>query len=659
MTRELVPAGRRELTRDHIRFYRAVMDGVEMAKAWETYLQVDGDFHDTLARTTLGWVRQALIQEALDAGQPALVGLFRREPWLVKTATTAKPTLMEFAERFADAGDWSEKELQAMWKEEYGETNASEARAAARRERLNQRLRQALQLLERATRRAPAREDAVARWLAPNLAKSLAAAGLDTLGAVADALMARTNIRWKEVPGVGDVWARRLQQWFDEHGLRPQSPALPTPPPPPPANASPLVPLERFELPFAGVTPLPSSAGVPAFNQAGNALGVQNDRQAIESWLKAKATNPNTLRSYRKNAERLLLWCYLERRRTFAQLTVDDAIHYRTWLETLGRKDASGQLDEVAWKKAGWRLPAKEWIGKRAAKRDSPEWRPFDGPLSPDSVNQDLLTVRSLFKYLKEFRYLEDNIWNSLGNTLATRIKLEDATEQFVGRSFTEDQWRYVVEPLSPEGPELERRLLLVLWLGFGCGLRATEMLTLKLGSIRPGREKWRLKVLGKGNKTRLVPLTSPTRLALLGYLASVNVTYEMVIHATRAPEGHHSHEAPLLRGRRGRRAEGGPVATEGLHYTQLYDSLKSHLRSRAEALVDVDPEAATKFGEASTHWLRHTCATLALKNGVGLPGVQKLLGHSHINTTSTYVTEQDEALMADMERFTSRFARG
>ena len=80
MTRELVPAGSRELTRDHIRFYRAVMDGVEMAKAWATYLAVDGDYQDTLAKATLGWVRQALIQEALDAGQPALVGLFRREP---------------------------------------------------------------------------------------------------------------------------------------------------------------------------------------------------------------------------------------------------------------------------------------------------------------------------------------------------------------------------------------------------------------------------------------------------------------------------------------------------------------------------------------------------------------------------------------------------
>lgn len=655
MTRELVPAGRRELTRDHIRFYRAVMDGIDMPKAWETYLSVDGDFQEALAKATLVWVRQALIQEALDAGQPALVGLFRREPWLVKTPVSTKPTLMEFAARFADAGDWSEKELQAMWKEEYGETNASEARAAARRERLNQRLRQALQLLERATRRAPAREDAVARWLAPNLAKSLAAAGLDTLGAVADALMARTNIRWKEVPGVGDVWARRLQDWFDEHGLRPQVPALPPPPPPPSPSASPLRPLELFSPPPLPVVLQPAADISPAMRQlygpGSNALGIRDDKHGIERWLEAKATNPNTLRSYRKNAERLLLWCYLERQCTFPDLTVGDAIHYRTWLETLGRQSPE------EWQKAGWKLPAEAWIGKRAAKRDSELWRPFDGPLNPESVSQDLLTVRSLFKFLKEGRYLLDNIWDFLGKTLKTRAKLESATEQFVGRSLTPDEMRFALSGLSTEGPELERRLLLILWLGFGCGLRASEMLSLTLASIRPGREKWRLRVIGKGGKVRTVPLPSPVRKVLVSYLECVDVSLDMVIHATRARSEDPLAQAPLLRGRVGRRPRvGGKPPTQALHYTQLYDSLKGHLASRAAALELEDPDAADKFKAASTHWLRHTCATLALKHGLGLPGVQLLLGHSNVSTTSTYVTEQEEALMNDMERFTSRF---
>jgi hypothetical protein len=197
------------------------MEGVDLHKAWDVYMQLEGDFTETLAKATMGWVRQALIQEALATGQAPLIGLFRREPWRVKSA--AKPTLTEFASRFEGAGDFSEHELTEMWKEEYGGPD----RAEARRERLSQRLRQALQLLERTTRRQPKREDLVATWLAPNLAAKLAEAKLDTLGAVRDALAVRKTPRWEEVPGVGEVWADRLERWMDEHAISAQAPALP------------------------------------------------------------------------------------------------------------------------------------------------------------------------------------------------------------------------------------------------------------------------------------------------------------------------------------------------------------------------------------------------------------------------------------------------
>ena len=99
-------------------------------------------------------------------------------------------------------------------------------------------------------------------------------------------------------------------------------------------------------------------------------------------------------------------------------------------------------------------------------------------------------------------------------------------------------------------------------------------------------------------------------------------------------------------------------LPSEPLHYTRLYNVLKDHLNARADLLSKRDPVAAAKFREASTHWLRHTCATLALKNGVALTGVQRLLGHSDLSTTSTYVTELDEVLQAEMESFALRGAR-
>src|SRR6516164_2361482 len=241
MTRELVPAGRRELARGHIAFYRAVLDGIDLAKAWDLYLSADGDYTPALGAATTEWVRQALIYEAMATGQPGLIGLLRREPWRVKTST--KPTLEEFAERLADAGEWSEAELTEMWKDEYGQPDKAEAR----RDRLSKRLREALLLLERAPRRTPFGADAVATWLAPNLAANLMAAGLTNLQEVRDALAARTTPRWEAVPGVGEVWADRLLAWFTEYGIEPS--------PPPPPLPSPvelpvqLVPLERIEVP--------------------------------------------------------------------------------------------------------------------------------------------------------------------------------------------------------------------------------------------------------------------------------------------------------------------------------------------------------------------------------------------------------------------------
>lgn len=640
------------------------MDGVEARRAWDQYLHVDGDFTDALCSATLGWVRQALIREAVAAGEPGLIGLFRRDPRQMRGS--GKPTLAEFSRRFEDAGDFSEAELTEMWRDEYGGPD----RAEARRERLGRRLREALQLLERATRRTPDAGDPVSEWLAPGVAEKLAAAGLATLGDAAAALSQRKTPRWEEVPGVGEVWADRLARWFEDHRITaPHQAACP-----PPASQSLLVPLERFALPaLPSVELVPAATLVSAQSAqspypANNTLGALNDKHAIELWLEAKASNPNTLRSYRKNAERLLLWCYLERRITFPEFKVTDCIHYRTWLKGLGE----GLKDPEKWAMAGWRIPASEWMGKRAAKRGSPEWRPFDKALSAQSIEQDMLTVRSLFAYLKSGRILTDNPWDLMPSPAKSRAALDTRRPQFASRSLTEEHWRHLIHGLEPTGTELERRMLVILWLGVACGLRAAEMLSLTLGSLNVENDVWVLEVLGKGGRTRKVPLPSPARAAVLTYLDSVGVPFPMVVavasmskkdnEQARKAAGAGPKDAPLLRSRNGRR-KANPTAsdapTKPLKYTRLYESLKDHLRACSARLAPIDPAAARRFKQASTHWLRHTCATLALKRGIQLPGVQKLLGHSSLTTTSVYVTKDDEELARDMERFVTTSLTG
>ena len=413
-----------------------------------------------------------------------------------------------------------------------------------------------------------------------------------------------------------------------------------------------------------------------------NHLGAQDDRHAVALWLQARAGNPNTLRAYRKNAERLLLWCELERRTTLANMTVADCIHYRQWLLTLGR------LAPADWAAVGWRQPTEAWIGtQRAARRDSPDWRPFDGPLSPESVAQDLLVVKALFGFLLKAGYLAHQPWDLLGKVPITTTRLTGAREQFVERSLDAAQWAWLLAGLQVDGgrgatsvttpvtannangsklvDDRAARLGATLWLGYACGLRAAEMLSLTLGSLVPRTAGWRLRVLGKGGKQRTVPLPSPARDAVLAYLATVGLeTNEVLRIGTLGPDSGEATQ-PLLRGQRGRRSAGREPPSTALRYTTLYGDLKTYLAKRAcdlEAGVGIDaaardPVAVAKFRQASTHWLRHTCATLALRGGVPINAVQRVLGHASLQTTSHYVTEQQEVLQTAMEGFATRGA--
>jgi len=167
--------------------------------------------------------------------------------------------------------------------------------------------------------------------------------------------------------------------------------------------------------------------------------------------------------------------------------------------------------------------------------------------------------------------------------------------------------------------------------------------------------EKWRLRVIGKGSKIRKVPLSKPVLAALLLYMSTIGIGVESIIHASSGLDADTAAK-PILRTQRGRRArdeDGARVAstpTCPMQYRTLYEILKKHFEAKSLAIEADDPISAAKLRRASNHWLRHTCATLSLKAGVPLPGVQKLLGHASIATTGLYLTEDDDALAEAME---------
>jgi integrase/recombinase XerC/integrase/recombinase XerD len=153
-----------------------------------------------------------------------------------------------------------------------------------------------------------------------------------------------------------------------------------------------------------------------------------------------------------------------------------------------------------------------------------------------------------------------------------------------------------------PAHTNLELRDRAMLDLVYSCGLRAQELIDLDLGSI--DFEGERLRVEGKGGKTRLVPIGEPAQRALRRYL-----------DRSRGALVGAADEPALFVSKSGLR----------LHPSDLRRRLELWVRKAAIA------------GGVSPHALRHSFATHLLEGGADLRAIQELLGHASLSTTQIY----------------------
>ncbi|HKF64856.1 MAG TPA: site-specific tyrosine recombinase XerD [Dongiaceae bacterium] len=162
-----------------------------------------------------------------------------------------------------------------------------------------------------------------------------------------------------------------------------------------------------------------------------------------------------------------------------------------------------------------------------------------------------------------------------------------------------------------PAGAE-RARLVLLLELLYGAGLRVSELVSLPLASML--RQAKVLVLRGKGGKERMVPLGEPVRAALAAYLE-----HRPFFLVKDRP-------SPWLFPSRG---------------------AKGHLtRQRlAQLLKDLAPAAGIDPARLSPHVLRHAFATHLLDHGADLRSVQKMLGHADIATTQIYTHVSGERL--------------
>lgn len=225
-----------------------------------------------------------------------------------------------------------------------------------------------------------------------------------------------------------------------------------------------------------------------------------------------------------------------------------------------------------------------------------------DGGSAPRSRLRARSSLRGFYRWLLRERRLDHDPMANLERQGAAHELPRVLDEEDIGR---------LLEACRGSGPR-DRRDLALIETAYGAGLRASELVELGSEDV-DFRERW-LRVRGKGDKERMVPLGEPSLAALRDWFAQGR---GRLLGRRRDP------------GRVFLNARGGPLSRIGFWKI---------LRRRAE-VAGIDPAAV------HPHILRHSYATHLLRRGAPLRVVQDLLGHANLSTTEIY-TQLDRSYL-------------
>jgi len=243
---------------------------------------------------------------------------------------------------------------------------------------------------------------------------------------------------------------------------------------------------------------------------------------------------------------------------------------------------------------------------RRYAARLSASAREGGRGLAKPTVARKLAAIRTFYRYMVETEQLTQNPADLVSSPRRPR-KLP----RLLGR----DDVATLLDRI-PAGTSLELRDRALFELTYSCGLRCEEIVNLDVEGIDFDAEE--LRVVGKGSKTRIVPIGEPAQRALERYLA------------------------------RGRPALAGRAAEPALFVSKSGRRLSpSDVRRRLTAWL----RHAGLSSAVSPHALRHSFATHLLEGGADLRTIQELLGHASVSTTQVYTWVESGRLRRQYER--------
>lgn len=628
----------------HFAFLRSQLYGLDIRESFERYL---GWCETSTDLRHIEYRHQALLDQViqsaclLDAALPT-TGKITDLIATVRDHTKSRPAVQlppldEWAwAQGIDVDAWSEADLLAEYQAAFGLNNPDaleQEQLSATKDKDARRVR-ALNHLETLLAVPCSAQDHLQRWFARPVATKLRNLGLLNLQDLCDFINLH-GYRWHgRVKGLGATRAKRMVDWLrSQQGalglvlgdavdapsslqrLRTSTPenSVVVQPPVAPGNL------------HCEAWPQENAAGVFRSHMA-NTLGADTDIQAVTAWLSRYDEKPDTLRNYRKEVERFMLWCQRVLEKPLSSVTAPDCQQYRMFLQS---------------------VPA-HWIHPLPVARHDPQWRAFRRQPNPASQKQALVIVQTLFEGLRDAGYLVANPMRSVMKGFVLPTSKLDTT-----RSFTQAEWAHVQRQLLalPIGAH-RLRLQCILELLVRAGLRLDELASAGPHHIRmeylPDHQELPpmavLTVTGKRNKVRDVPLAEDVVMLLSAHQAPFLERDAQLVDKTdlRLIRALGSSVPQWERGPSGEVAQavvtkdpGAPLSAAG-----IYAVLKRFFRHAASTAAEhgLVPE---RFESASTHWLRHTFARNALVNGVPVEIVSDLMGHASISTTSIYSSQE------------------
>lgn len=231
--------------------------------------------------------------------------------------------------------------------------------------------------------------------------------------------------------------------------------------------------------------------------------------------------------------------------------------------------------------------------------------------VNPRSQARIISGLRSFFDFLVFEDYRKTNPTDLIETPKIGRKLPDTLSDHEIMRLIS------TIDLSKPQG-ERNRTILETM---YGCGLRVSELITLRLSDLF--FDEGFIRVVGKGSKERFVPIHRQSQKYINFYISDIRT------HIPRVKE----FEDTLFLNRRGK----------GLSRQMIFMILKD-LAIKAQIGKKISP-----------HTLRHSFATELLKRGADLRAIQQILGHESITTTEVYVHLDKSYLKEVLETYHPR----